>query len=363
MRVDAAGEVLDGLEVALGLALRDEAFHAAHADVLDLREAVADRLGAAVADLDREVHAAAVHVRLEDGDAEAVALRDRLGDALGVAVGGLQDSGHVLSGVVRLQVGGLVGDGAVADRVRLVERVPGERLDEVEQLVAEALLVALRLKAFEEALALLDHDGGDLLAHRLAHDVSLAEGVAGELTRDVEHLLLVGDDAVGLLEDRLEVGVQVVRLHAAVLHVDVARDLLQGAGTEQRDHGGELAHVLGLQLHHVPAHAGRLHLEHAEGVAVAEDLGGGGVAVRDLKEVDTLAAAVLDEVERLLKDREVREAEVVDLQQADLLDVTHRILGSGDGGLVVRVLVRRALERHDVGERLRGDDDARRVRR
>ena len=44
---------------------------------------------------------------------------------------------EVLDRVVRLQVGGLVREVAVADRVRLVERVVGERLDRVEDLLAE----------------------------------------------------------------------------------------------------------------------------------------------------------------------------------------------------------------------------------
>ena len=362
MRVDAAREVLDRLEVAR-LALRDETLDAAQADVLDLREAVADRLGAVRAYLDGEVHAAAVHVRLEDGDAEAVAFRDRLRDAVGVAVRGLQHGRHVLGRVVRLQVGGLVGDRAVADGVRLVERVPGERLDEVEELVPEVLVVALLAHAGEEALALLDHDRGDLLTHRLPHHVGLAQRVAGERARDVEHLLLVGDDAVGLFEDRAELLVRVERLSAPVLHIDVLRDLLERAGPEEGDHGGELADVLRLQLHDVPAHARRLHLEHAERVAVPEDVRRGGIAVRDIEQVQPLTATFLDQVERLLEDREVRQAEVVDLQQADLLDVAHRVLRRRNRGLLVRVLARRALQRHDVRQRFRGDDDAGGVRR
>ena len=42
-----------------------------------------------------------------------------------------------------------------------------------------------------------------LLAHRAAQDVGFAEAVAGEIARDLLHLLLIGDDAVGRLQDRL----------------------------------------------------------------------------------------------------------------------------------------------------------------
>src|SRR3546814_4114458 len=61
-----------------------------------------------------------------------------------------QHGGHVLRRVVRLQVGGLVGDGAVTDGVRLVEGVAGERLDQVEEVVPEFLLVPLLQQARSE---------------------------------------------------------------------------------------------------------------------------------------------------------------------------------------------------------------------
>jgi hypothetical protein len=54
--------------------------------------------------------------------------------------------------------------------------------------------------------ALLRHLLGLLLAHRAAQQVGAAERVAGEHLRDLHHLLLVQDDAVGRLQHRLERG-------------------------------------------------------------------------------------------------------------------------------------------------------------
>ena len=59
-----------------------------------------------------------------------------------------QDRGHVLDRVVRLQVRGLVGDQAVAGRVGLVEAVPLERLEGLEDRVDD-----LRLDAALRGLA------------------------------------------------------------------------------------------------------------------------------------------------------------------------------------------------------------------
>ena len=55
---------------------------------------------------------------------------------------------------------------------------------------------------------------------------------------------------------------------------------------------------------------------------------------------------VAHEVDRLAQDRQVRQAEEVELQQAERLDGVHLVLGHE------RVRVRRLLERHELGQRL-----------
>jgi hypothetical protein len=68
---------------------------------------------------------------------------------------------------------------------------------------------AVRSGAGDEALALRVHLGLDLLAHGAAQQVGVAERVAGQDLGDLHHLLLVDDDAVGLLQDRLQLRVRV----------------------------------------------------------------------------------------------------------------------------------------------------------
>jgi hypothetical protein len=58
----------------------------------------------------------------------------------------------------------------------------------------------------DEAVALRCHFLSIFLAHGAAQNVSLAETVTGEIARDLLHLLLIGDDAVGRPQDRLELG-------------------------------------------------------------------------------------------------------------------------------------------------------------
>ena len=76
------------------------------------------------------------------------------------------------------------------------------------------------------------------------------------------------------------------------------------------------------------------------------------VVQRDVVEIDLHAALGTDEVHGLAQDRQVREAQEVELEQAEGLDGVHLVLGHE------RVAVRRLLERHELGQRLAADDDA-----
>jgi hypothetical protein len=76
----------------------------------------------------------------------------------------------------------------------------------------------------------------------------------------------------------------------------------------------------------------------------------------DLSRVHFLSSCLADGLEGLLDDVEVAQAQEVDLEEPQGFDVAHRVLDH-DAVLVLA----NALERHDVGEWLLGDDDARGV--
>ena len=100
---------------------------------------------------------------------------------------------------MRLQPGGLVGDQRVSGGVALVEAVAGELVDQIEQLVRLVCGNPVHPRtALDEARALGVHLGLDLLAHRAAQQVGLAEAGAGEHLGRLHHLLLIDEDAVGL---------------------------------------------------------------------------------------------------------------------------------------------------------------------
>ena len=78
---------------------------------------------------------------------------------------------------------------------------------------------------------------------------------------------------------------------------------------------------------------------------------GSGIVERDHREIDSLAAGLLDQLERVVNDGEGGEPEEVHLEQAHLFDGAHVV--AGDDGLVLG-----AGDGDELGERAGRDDDS-----
>ena len=148
---------------------------------------------------------------------------------------------------------------------------------------------------------------------------------------------------------------EVLELRDPVLSRDVVVDhaRLERTRSIERDQGDDLPERAGLELQHEVGHARRFDLEHALRVAPTEQVVGDLIVHRDGVYVERLEALLLaDHALRVRHQREGLEPEEVELDEADLLDVDHVVLGHHVTGL--RVLV----ERDHVDQRLRPDHDA-----
>ena len=239
----------------------------------------------------------------------------------------------------------------------LVEAVALERLERLEHRVDDLRRDAALGGLLDELVLLGAQHRRLLLADGVAERVRLGPGEAAERHGRGHDVLLVDEDAVRLLEVRLEQRMQVGDLLLAVLAPDVGRDVVHRPGPEEGDHRGQVEHRRRPQLLDVAAHARRLELEHAGRLARRQQLEGLGVLERQVVEVDLDAALLLDEVDGLAQDGQVGEAQEVELEQAERLDAVHLVLGHQPVG------VGRVLERHQLGQRLATDDHAGGVRR
>ena len=170
-------------------------------DILERRQRVED-----VAVPHQEIDARAVHHGRRGSRSEPLRLAAEHLQLVGIADIERHRGGQELDRIVGLEIGGLVGDERIGGGVRFVEAIAGELGHQLENIIGLRRLDALGLGARHEALLLRIHLRLDLLAHGAAQEIGFAQRIARQDLGDLHHLLLIDDDAVGLLEDRLEQG-------------------------------------------------------------------------------------------------------------------------------------------------------------
>ena len=147
----------------------------------------------------------------------------------------------------------------------------------------------------------------------------------------------------------------------AVLAVDEVVDhaRLQRTGPEQRQDRDEIVETIRLETFYQIAHTGRLELEHGRRAAAAQELVRLRIVDRQRIDVDRRLpfslARVVHGTQRPIDDRQRLQAEKIELDETDRLDV-----------VLVELRQRRAarlvIDRHELRQRLRRDDDAASVR-
>ena len=243
----------------------DDRFHRLPADAFERRQRVDDRVA-----FHFELDAGSIDRGRIDADAETLGLGAEFGELVGIAHVERHRRGQKLDRIIRLHIGGLIGDQRVGRGVALVEAVFGETLEQVEDGVGLIALDAALDRAGNEILALRLHLLADLLAHGAAQQVGLAERIAGENLRGLHHLFLIDDDAEGLFQDRLELGMDVVRLLHAVLARAIGRDVRHRAGPIERDQRDDVLEAVGPHVEQRAPHAGAFQLEHADRFSAGE---------------------------------------------------------------------------------------------
>ena len=242
--------------------------------------------------------------------------------------------------------------------MRFVEAIAGELGHQIEDVVGDLFIHAALYRALAEDLALLVHLFFLLLAHRAAQKIRAAKRIAGQHLGDLHDLLLVQDHSVGGLQDRLQIGMRIGDLGAAVLAIDEIVDHagLQWAGTIQCHQRGDVVEAVGLQLLDQFFHAARFELEYRRGARAFQKIEGRPIVHRDTRDVDRLfaggAATLVDGLQGPIDDGQRAQTEEVELHQADGLHIVLVELGHQVGA------VRLAIQRREVGQHGGRDDHA-----
>ena len=104
---------------------------------------------------------------------------------------------HECRGMMRLEIRGLIRDQRISRGVRLVEAVARELFHQIEKLRCFRRRKPPVDCTGDEALAVLGHFVGQLLAHRAAQEIGCTQRVAADHLRDLHHLFLIDHHAVG----------------------------------------------------------------------------------------------------------------------------------------------------------------------
>ena len=151
-------------------------------------------------------------------------------------------------------------EGILREVDHLIIDVVRRRLIDAPRDAARDVLLRITI---DEVFPLLLHDLRFLLTHGTAHEVRAPHRVAGEITHDLHHLLLVDDTAIGRLEDRTDLRAVVADRFRVLLSLYVLRDEVHRTRSVECDTGDDILDAFWLQPLHEILHAGRLELEHA----------------------------------------------------------------------------------------------------
>src|SRR5271157_953853 len=205
-----------------------------------------------------------------------------------------------------------------------------------------------------ETLALFGHCLRVLLAHCAAQQIGFTERVASQVIGDLHYLLLIDNHPESFLQVRLELREFVFDLLAPPFALDEVFDhaALDRPRTIERVQGGEVFDASWLVAPQHVTHAVRFKLEDARGQSGVEDLLVRRLVVElQLVQIEPLSARLLNQAQCVVNDGERGEPEEVHLQQAQLFDSLH-VVGGND------FVVLGAVQRNQIGERLRCDDHA-----
>ena len=323
-QIHAGTKVHQRSERPFGLSFRHDGLDGPLAHILDRHQTVADL---AVADL--EGRPAVVHVRRQNFDTMAAAFDHVLDDPVGGMHFARQQGRQEFHRVVRFEIGGLIGNQSIGGAVGLVEPVAPEFFHEVENRFGFIFGNLVFQRPGHERIPMLGHFLGDFLAHGLAQVVRFGHGIIGQFGGNFHDLLLVEDNAVGLLENRLEFRHKIDHGLAAVFALNkiIHHAAVQGAGAIEGHQGGDVGKRSRLQPHQQIFHAGAFQLENARGVAAGQEGIGRPVVQIQIDHIGHRLTLIRQKRQGLFDDREVAQSQEIELDEPRLFHVLHVKLG------------------------------------
>ncbi len=278
-----------------------------------------------------EVPPALIDVRRQDPDPKVAALGDVSDDLIRIAHDTGKKSGHELCGIMGLQISGLIRDQGIGRRMTFIETVTRKISHQVKDLLGLFLRdLMMPLSALDKEGFLLLHFLRLFLPHRPPKKIGLTHRKPGQHIGDLHDLFLIDDNAVGLFEDLLQLRQFILHRDLAALPFDevIHHPAADRAGTIKGEEGDEILESFRFQLDQEIPHPGALQLKHAGGLPASQKLIGFRIGQRQGHDLHGLIrwTFFIDEFNGLVNHGQGAQAQQVELDQPDLLKITHRVL-------------------------------------
>ncbi|MBA7617258.1 hypothetical protein ES703_24572 [subsurface metagenome] len=157
-------------------------------------------------------------------------------------------SRHELGWIVGFQVSRLVGHEGIGGGVALVKSVLGKASHELKNISSRVLNHTIFAGPFKKVGLHAGHSLRFLFPHGPAQDIGLGQAEPGNGVGNLHHLLLVDNDAIGLIQDWDQGRMQIGDLPAAVLAVDKLVNVRHGTGAVEGVHGDKVFNAGGAQF-------------------------------------------------------------------------------------------------------------------
>ena len=164
------------------------------------------------------------------------------------------------------------------------------------------LLQTVFYRAIDEANALGVHFSLNLLTHGFTQEISFSERITGERSCNLQHLLLIDDDAIGFFQDGFDLVVIIIRRFFAMLTGVIGGDIIHRAGPIERHKRDDIFEPIGLHAEQCFAHALTFKLEYADRFALHQHFVGFSVVNLDGTQID-YNTFFLDEFHGLVEHR------------------------------------------------------------
>ncbi len=214
-----------------------------------------------------------------------------------------------------LEPGFLIGNQSICDRMRFIEAVAAELLNQGKERFGFLLGVSFLLCPADKFLLQRSQFGFFLLGHRLAQHVCPCQREAGIDFCRQHRLFLIDHDAIRLFQNRLEFQSRIMDILRNPPVLDIHRNAVLGSRAEQCQRSGDVFKAHRPDLSQQCFHTFRFDLENPERIRIAEYLISPVIIQRNLIQAER-RIFFPDLLHDLLNRREIPVSEKVHLDQA-----------------------------------------------